>query len=86
MGELVRIQEPYFTSESDFSTLLLLVRWKGSGRAMVRRNPGLRSKDAKGTEPGKVMTEKREQSHLNPDAIFCFMLSYPSFIFKLSVY
>lgn len=67
LGELTRIQEPDFASESDLSTLLLLVRWKGSGRAVVRRKPGLGSKDAKGTELGKVMTQEREQSHLNPD-------------------
>lgn len=34
---------------------------------MVRRKPGLGSKDAKGTELRKAMTEEREQSHLNPD-------------------
>lgn len=55
MGKLPRIPELGFASKSGFWALPLLVKWKQSGLVKAR-SPGLRRREAKGTEPWKIVT------------------------------
>lgn len=54
-GQLPRILELAFASQSALRALPLLERWKGSGIAKAR-SPELGSGGAKGAEPRKIVT------------------------------